>query len=154
MFQSVATAKLVCKHASVNRYCFPFLVIFLGLVCCADQQGQQVIIDHVEPEPWTTGMTVHIVGSGFGQHTIASPDDEEEAVEVAELNYGLYLDGKRVSALHWSDDRITFSVPEDIIGETYVMVWNESHASNAFPVSIAEPPEDEPVIETAPTDSK
>ena len=154
MCLSVATGKPVCKHASVNRYCFPFLVIFLSLLACADQKGQNVIIDRVEPEPWSTGMTVHIVGSGFGHHALSSQDDPEELTEVSEPNHGLYLNGQRVTALYWSDERITFAVPEEIIGETYVMVWNKSHASNAYPVSITEPPEDEPVTETVPTDSE
>ncbi len=99
-------------------------------------------------------MTVHIVGSGFGHHTVPSMAGEEERTEVSEVNHGLYLDGQRVEALDWSDDRIIFTVPEEVIGETYIMVWNNSHASNAYPVSIAKPPEEEPKTETVPTGSQ
>ncbi len=143
----------MCNDASVNRYCFPFLVIFLSLLACADHKGQQVLIDRVEPETWTVGTTVQIVGSGFGHHIVASEDSAEETAEVSETNHGLYLDVQLMDALHWTDDRITFSVPEGMTGETYIMVWNKSHASNAYPVSITDPPEESSANTTDPNDS-
>lgn len=106
----------------------------ISLSSCESEEVRPVWISSASPSDIQVNHVIELRGRGFGEP--AEGLVEEGAIVAYQGTYAVLVGGVSAGVVERKDDRLRVVIPELEPGPTWIVVWTEGKASNAYPITI------------------